>query len=203
MASARELSCNPNWAKTDEVPFLTRRTARSAIPSVFDLCGLDPSWSMMISDHLRASSNEFQRIVRNTWSSVLCVSWAEFVLHGELWIHCVAKSCTTTEYLWCNLDSCSSSRTLWSAVIISPNLSATFILTARSSKFIVHGALVTFVPLHTSQFGSLGKWVNKLCLPPTLLEVSFAGGCAERGIAGGGTATSLGDTSIEHEDSLC
>ena len=76
-----------------------------------------------------------------------------------------ANSCTTTAaYLWCILDSCSSLRTLWSAVIMSPSLSATLILFARSSEFLAHGALVTFEPLHTLQFVSFGKWVNKVCL---------------------------------------
>ena len=39
---------------------------------------------------------------------------------------------------------------------------------AQSSGFILHGALVTFVRLHTSQFGPFGKGVNKLCFPPAL-----------------------------------
>ena len=53
----------------------------------------------------------------------------------------------------CNLDSCSSS-TLWSGVIVSPNISAIFVLSARSSGFILYRVLVTSVRLH---FGSLGK----------------------------------------------
>ena len=44
--------------------------------------------------------------------------------------------------------------------------------------------------------------MNKLCLPPDLFEVGFAGGCAERGIAGGGITTSSGETSVELEDPL-
>ena len=66
----------------------------------------------------------------------------------------------------------------------SPKNSATKILSARSSGFLLHGALVTFVRLQTSQLGSWRKWVNKLRFLPDLFEVGFAGGCAERGIAG-------------------
>ena len=45
-----------------------------------------------------------------------------FVLHGYDWIHWVAKSCTTTAYLWLFRECPSSLRTLWSAVVMSPNL---------------------------------------------------------------------------------
>ena len=44
--------------------------------------------------------------------------------------------------------------------------------------------------------------MNKLCVPPALIEIGFAGGCAERGIAGGGMATAAEDTSVELEDPL-
>ena len=39
-----------------------------------------------------------------------------------------------------------------------------------------------------------------MCFPPDLFEVGFAGGCAERGSAGGGISTSAGDTSVELEN---
>ena len=60
-------------------------------------------------------------------------------------------------------------------------------LSARSCGFLLHGALVTFVRPHTLQFGPTENWVTRLCLPPDLFEVGFAGGCAEGGIAGRGT----------------
>ena len=63
-----------------------------------------------------------------------------------------ARSWTTTASLWWNLDSCSSWRTLWSAVIISPNQIFRH-LSTRSSIFLPHGALVTFLRLHTLQCG--------------------------------------------------
>ena len=42
--------------------------------------------------------------------------------------------------------------------------------------------------------------MNKLWFPPDLFEIGFAGECAEGEIAGGGMATSAGDTSVELED---
>ena len=70
--------------------------------------------SLVIPTQLFASFHKFQRIVpRNgSWiflwmwefSKLLCVSWAALVLHGYLWTHCVASSCTTTASLWYNLD---------------------------------------------------------------------------------------------------
>ena len=80
----------------------------------------------------------------------------------------------TTAHLWCNPSSCCSLRTLSSAVIISLNLSAILILSARLSGFLPHGALVTFVRLQTSQ---LGLWENEwhcafllICLKKVLLQ---------------------------------
>ena len=95
----------------------------------------------------------------------------DFSASPELILFCmdhvgtVAKSCTTTAYLWCSSDSCSSLPCLWHAVITSPNLSAIFI---DRHGFLLHGACVTFVRLHTSQFGSFGKWVDNLWFPPAL-----------------------------------
>ena len=42
-------------------------------------------------------------------------------LNGYAWIHWVARSCTTTAYRWLFRNSQLSLRTLWSAVIKSPN----------------------------------------------------------------------------------
>ena len=44
--------------------------------------------------------------------------------------------------------------------------------------------------------------MNKLCFHNALLEVGFAGRCAEGGSAGGGISTSAGKTSVELEDLL-
>ena len=44
--------------------------------------------------------------------------------------------------------------------------------------------------------------MNNLRFPPALFEEDFAGGCAERRIAGDGIATSAGDTSVGLEDLL-
>ena len=93
---------------------------------------------------------------------LLWVSCEVFVLHGYDWIHWVAKSCTTTAYRWLFRDSQLSLRTLWSAVIKSPKLSARG---TASPLRLLHGALVILVRLQISQFRSLGKWVWTLCLP--------------------------------------
>ena len=74
----------------------------------------------------------------------------------------MAKSCTTTADRWLFRDSQFSLRTLWSAVIKSPKISARG--TAPPLR-LLHGALVILVRLQISQFRSLGKWVYTLCLP--------------------------------------
>ena len=92
---------------------------------------------------------------------LFCVSWEVFVLHGYDCIHCVAKSSTTTAYRWLFRDSHPSLRTLWSAVIKSPN----FPLWAR-----LHWCVFCKKPFaisvlkQMSQFRSFGKWVKMLCL---------------------------------------
>ena len=83
-------------------------------------------------------------------------------LHGYAWIHWVAKSCTTTADRWLFRDSQLSLRTLWSAVIKSPKLTAR---STASPLRLLHGALVILVRLQISQFRSSGKWVWTLCLP--------------------------------------
>ena len=60
----------------------------------------------------------------------------------------------SSAYVRCNLGSGSSLTTLWSVVIIPPNLSTTKTLSARSSGFLLHGALATFFGPHASQSGS-------------------------------------------------
>ena len=97
---------------------------------------------------------------------LLCVSCEVFVLHGYDWIHWVAKFCTTTAYRWLFRDSHPSLRTLWSAVIKSPKISA------RGTTLpirLLHGALVILVLWQISQFRSFGKWVWTLCLPKSAL----------------------------------
>ena len=93
---------------------------------------------------------------------LLWVSCEVLFLHGYAWIHWVARSCTTTAYRWLFRDSQLSLRTLWSAVIKSPKLSARG---TASPLRLLHGALVILVRLQISQFRSLGKWVWTLCLP--------------------------------------
>ena len=54
--------------------------------------------------------------------------------------------------------------------------------------------------LHTSQFGSFGNRVNKLCFPSAMLDVGFPAGCTERRTAGGIFSTSAGETSVELDE---
>ena len=93
---------------------------------------------------------------------LLWVSYEVLVLHGYDWIHWVAKSCTTTAYLWLLRDSQPSLRTLWSAVIKWPKFSA------RGTTLpvrLLHGALVILVLLQISQFRSSGN-EYKHCVYP-------------------------------------
>ena len=93
-------------------------------------------------------------------------------LHGNAWIHWVARSCTTTACRWLFRDSQLSLRTLWSAVIKSPKLTARG---TGSPLRLLHGALVILVRLQISQFRSWGKWVWTLCLPKSsrLISIGF------------------------------
>ena len=90
------------------------------------------------------------------------VSCEVFVSHGYAWIHCVARSCTTTAHRWLFRDSQLSLRTLWSAVIKSPKFAARG---TTSQVRHLHGTLVISVLWQISQFRSLGKWLQTLCLP--------------------------------------
>ena len=99
---------------------------------------------------------------------LLWVSCEVLFLHGYAWIHWVARSCTTTAYRWLFRDSQLSLKTLWSAVIKSPKFTARG---TASPLRLLHGALVIFVLWQISQFRSLGKWVQTLCLPKSTLLV--------------------------------
>ena len=93
---------------------------------------------------------------------LLWVSCEVLFLQGYAWIHWAAGSCNTTAYRWLFRESQLSLRTLWSADIKSPKLSARG---TASPLRLLHGALVILVRLQISQFRSLGKWVWTLCLP--------------------------------------
>ena len=102
------------------------------------------------------------RGVPRNFCKLLWVSCEIFVLHGYAWIHWATTSCPTTAYRWLFRESQLSLRTLWSAVIKLPKLSAR---SAASPLRLLHGALVILVRLQISQFRSLGKWIWTLCLP--------------------------------------
>ena len=122
------------------------------------------------------SVNDFWLFGSKNFCKLLCVYCEVFLLHGYAWIHWVAKSCTTTAYRWLFRDSQPSLRTLWSAVIKSPNFSA------RGTTLpirLLHGALVILVLWQISQFRSFGKWVWTLCLPKSTLLVCSKDGSWE------------------------
>ena len=78
---------------------------------------------------------------------LLWVSCEVLFSHGYAWIHWVARSCTTTANRWLFRDSLPSLRTLWSAVLKLPNLSARG---TASPVRLLQGALVILVRLQIS-----------------------------------------------------
>ena len=86
---------------------------------------------------------------------------------------------------------------------MSPYLSAILILTARSPGFIFAwrpGNFRASAYFAIRVFGKMSEqFVRSSC---SVSSRVFAGGCAERRIAGGGMATSAGDTCVELEDPL-
>ena len=86
---------------------------------------------------------------------------SSFCLHGYAWIHWVSNSCTTVAYRWLFRDSQVSLRTLWSAVIKSPNFSAR---STASPLRLVHGAIEILVLWNISFF-----WVPREVSTHTVL----------------------------------
>ena len=137
------------------------------MPFVSDRWGVEVRWFHDKSSHAFPNSNVLP--VCTTFSlcdgsknfDKLTSVWCEdFVLHGLDWIHWVARSFITTAYWSLSLESRPSLRTLWSAVIKSPN----FFARGRASPVrLLQGALFILVREQTSQFRSLGKWVEILC----------------------------------------
>ena len=90
---------------------------------------------------LSGSRNFLQASLGFLWSLVFCTDKP-----GSIeW----ARSCTTTAYRWLFRDSQLSLRTLWSAVIKSPKITARG---TASPLRLLHGALVILVLLQISQF---------------------------------------------------
>ena len=100
---------------------------------------------------------------RKTCLRFLCVSEPNWSCMDNFDDHCDAKSCTTTAHLWCNLDSRSSLRPLWSAVIISPNLSAVQTLFTRSSGFSSAWRTRYFRAFAFFASRLFGKGLNNVC----------------------------------------
>ena len=126
------------------------------MPFVSDRWCVDIRWFHHRSSQIFPNFNElsvwitfaFLATARETFLNCF-VSCEVFVLPREDLIHWVARSWTTKAYRWLSLDSLASLKTLWSAVIKSPNFSA------RSKAvpvLLLQGILVILVPKHTSQF---------------------------------------------------
>ena len=151
--------------KTDEGPSLTLLIALSAILFVSGRWGADEQWFhgrsspafpnvieslVYISFVFSPRSNNFPDFSPFLVMVLFCM--------GIFDIHWVQQFA----YLCLFRNSPSSLTTLWSAVMISPNFVANRMWLW---EFRLQAALVTFVCLRISQFGSPGQCVNKLCFP--------------------------------------
>ena len=94
------------------------------MPFVSDRWSVEVRWFHDKTSHGFPNSIEFSvfyfRSVRR-FQEFLTSLVKIFILHGKIWIHWAARSCTTTACRWMSLDSHPSLRTLWSAIIKSPN----------------------------------------------------------------------------------
>ena len=75
----------------------------------------------------------------------------------------MARSCTTTAYGWLSLDSPPSLKTLWSAVIKSPNFSARSRVSPM--RLLQEDFVIRFSSKRRNflQIRSFGKWVLMMC----------------------------------------
>ena len=87
-----------------------------------------------------------------------------FFYIGRIVSNVLPKSCTTTAYSWLCRDSHPSPRTLWSAVVKSPQFSA---LGTTVPVRLLQEALAIWVLKQILQFRSFGKWEKILRLPDT------------------------------------
>ena len=168
MESAHHFSSRPDCNRTADVPSFTLRTAVSAIPLVSDLCGVDVQWFQVNSSQDLPNSKELSvsmtfgfLVDSKNFCKLFSASWEVFVWHGYDYIHCVAKSCTTTAYRWLCRDSHPSLRTLWSAVSKSPKCSA--LGTTVPVRFLQEAHVILLLT-QISQFRSLGKRVKNAVL---------------------------------------
>ena len=88
----------------------------------------------------------------------------------------MARSCTTTAYGWLSLDSPPSLKTLWSAVIKSPNFSARSRVSPM--RLLQEDFVIRFSSKRRNflQIRSFGKWVSMMCFLDS--DTTFVG-CPE------------------------
>ena len=101
---------------------------------------------------------------------LLCVSCEVFALHGYVWIHWVAKSCTKIASRWLCRDSLSSLRLVWSAVIKSPKCSA---LGTTVPVRLLEEALVLLSSSKCHNFGLSGS-EKRYCAYPNPVPLLLA-----------------------------
>ena len=151
----------PTTFHLDPIATIQQRCLPLLCALLFQLTHLFPICVVSTYNDSMKDLHKLCQIPRNcqckwTLGKLLSVSWEVFVLHGDDWIHWVAKSCTTVAYRWLFRDSQPSLRTLWSAVIKSPEFSARGMAPPMR---LLHGVLMMLVLWQISQFRSFGKWV--------------------------------------------
>ena len=147
IASAHQLSWSPDWTNVDLTWFQSAR--RKLLVN-----------SMWISDFLQGVRffEDFSTSPELIWFSMDYFD---------------ARSCTTTAYLWCILDSWSSLRTLWSAVpkspkscgyvnSVCPNVRTSCAWRYRNFRASAYFAIRVF---------SENEWIN--CFPPASVRSRF------------------------------
>ena len=149
------LSSSPDCRNTADVPSFTRRTDLLATPFVSDRWGVDVPWFHDKASH--AFPNSIELSVYTTFGA--CddsKNFKKFFPSHVKILFCTDKIesiewLTTIAYRWSSPDSHPSSRTLWSAVIKSPNFS----VRGRASPVrLLQVASVIWVLKQTSQFRS-------------------------------------------------
>ena len=158
MESAHHSLSRPDCNNTADAPFFHSAHCSFSNPICFSSVWC---WCTMIPGELFTGFAEFQGIVsvNDFWfplgfQELLQASLGflrSLVLHWCAWIHWVARSCTTTAYRWFSRGSQFSLRTVWSAVIKSPKISARG---TTPPMRLLHGALVILVLWQISQFRS-------------------------------------------------
>ena len=141
MESAHHSLSRPDCNSTADVPSFTLRTALSAIPFVFDLCGVDVQWFQDLPNSKKLSAWMIFGFLRTSLGSY----W-----FPEKILFCTGRLLSLvppTAHRRLFRDSLSSLRILWSAVIKSPKCSA--LGTTVPARFLQEAhCVLTRTPFH-------------------------------------------------------